>query len=394
MLADIRFPGGTPFRTAREHAEVLTLIRRLVVSAGVVGPDLPLVAVTLEPLNGGRSAARVYKLTPHFGPGRLAKGPPVVIKIASRVQGLSEKVNYDKYVRRVLPAACRPDLLGFGQTRAFAGLCYSFAGGSDSSGRSRPSPNTLTDCLRRGDVAALKRVLRGFFDPLRDTWYGPAQLRTVSDIARRYRDRYFTGLRAMADAERTLLACAARYFKARHENGRCVIGGLSFPSPRATLLAPDATSGRKRPYRSCILHGDLNSDNIIIADLANHASGVTVVDFQKTGRGHVYEDMIHIEESVRINYRRDASFGDILEKERLIALGRRRFRNDPYCVSIRKIRDTAFGYFGCVEDETNYHFAIAAIGLRLMQALDLTHIARARITASTLWATKVLAGET
>ena len=392
MLTDIRFSGGTPFRTAREHAEALTLIRRLLAAAGVGVTDLPLDAVTLEPLNGGRSAARVFKLTPFFGPGRLAKEPPVVIKIASRAQGLSEKANYDQFVRRALPAACRPGLLGFGQTRTFSGLCYSFAGGSERSGR--PRPDTLTACLRRGEVAALKRVLRGFFDPLRDTWYGPALLRTESDIARRYRDRYFTGPRSIADAERTLLACAARYFKARHEDGRYVIGGLSFPSPRATLFAPDAASGRKRPYRSCILHGDLNSDNIIIADLAGNASGVTVVDFQKTGRGHVHEDLIHIEQSIRINYMRDASFGDILEKERLIALGRRRFRNDPYCASIRKIRDAACGYFGRVEDQSNYHFAIAAIGLRLMHALDLTHIARARITASTLWAAKVLAGET
>lgn len=400
MLTDIRFSGGTPFRTAREHAEVLTLIRRLVVSAGVAVTDLPLDAVTLKPLNGGRSAARVFKLTPFFGPGRLVKGPPVVVKIASHAQGLSEKANYEKFVRRGLSAACRPDLLGFGQTRTFSGLCYSFAGGSDSSGRGRdrprprPRPDTLTDCLRRGEVTKLQRVLRGFFDPLRDTWYSTVLLRAESDIARHYLDRYFTGPRSTADAERTLLACAARYYKARHMGGRIVIGGLSFPSPRATLFARDATSGRKRAYRSCILHGDLNSDNIVIADRADNVSGVTVVDFQKTGRGHVHGDLIHIEESVRINYMRDASFGDILEKERLIALGRRRFRNDPYCASIRKIRDTAFGYFGHVEDETNYHFAIAAIGLRLMQAVDLTHIARARITASTLWAAKVLAGET
>ena len=407
MPTDIRFSGGTPFRAAREHAEVLTLIRSLVDSAGIAVADRPLGAVTLDPLNGGRSAARVFKLTPFFGHGRLAKGPPVVVKIASRAQGRIEKANYDKYVRRALPAACRPDLLGFGQTRVFSGLCYSFAGGSDSSGRSRPKsspmPDTLTDCLRRGEVAVLKRVLHGFFDPLRDTWYGAVQLRAESDIARHYLDRYFTGPRAMADAERTLLACAARYYKAGRVGGRIVIGELSFPSPRATLFAPDASSGRKRAYRSCILHGDLNSDNIIIADLANlagladlanNACGVTVVDFQKTGRGHVHEDLIHVEESVRINYMRDASFGDVLEKERLIALGRRRFRNDPYCASIRKIRDTACGYFGGVEDETNYHFAIAAIGLRLMQAVDLTHIARARITASTLWAAKVLAGET
>ena len=220
---------------------------------------------------------------------------------------------------------------------------------------------------------------------MRDTWYSPALLRAESDIARRYLDRYFTGPRSTVKAEATLRACAARYFIARQTNDRYIIGVLSFPSPRATLFG----FNRKRPYRSCILHGDLNSDNIVVAD---DPVGVTIVDFQKTGRGHVHEDLVFVESSVRINYVRDASFGEILEKERLIALGRRP-RNDPYSASIRKIRNAAFRYFGHVEEDANYHFAVAAIGLRLMQAVDLSHVARARITASALWAAKALARE-
>jgi hypothetical protein len=246
--------------------------------------------------------------------------------------------------------------------------------------------DTLTDYLQRGDVTKLELVLRRVFDPLRDSWYSPTRCRAESDIAGRYLDRYFTGPRSTAETEATLRACAARYFNARQMDGRYVIGGLSFPSPRALLFA----SGRRRPYRSCILHGDLNSDNIVVAD---DPTGVTVVDFQKTGRGHVHEDLIHVEASVRINYVRDASFREILEKERLIALGRRRPRNDPYSASIQKIRDTAFRYFGQIEDDANYHFAVAAIGLRLMQIVDLSHVARARITASALWAAKALARE-
>jgi hypothetical protein len=221
---------------------------------------------------------------------------------------------------------------------------------------------------------------------MRDTWYRPAFLRRENDIAQRYLDRYFPARRSTAETEVALGACAARYFKARYEGGRYLIGGVSFPSPRALLFA----RGRKQPYLSCILHGDLNSDNILVAE---NPARVMVVDFQKTGRGHVHEDLLHVEESIRINYMLDASFAQILEKERLIALGRRPPRNDPYSRSIRKVRDAVCRYFGCVEDEANYHFAVAALGLRLMQAADLSHVARARITASTLWAAKSVAGE-
>lgn len=379
-LSNIRFSGGMPFRTAREHEEVLSLVRQLAVSSVAAVADRPLCAATLKPLSGGRSSARVFKLTPFFGPGRKTRGAPVVMKIASRAQGQGEKANYDKFAR-ALPAACRPELLGFVRTRAYSGLCYSFVG--DSGGL---KPDTLTASLQHGDTKKLDVVLRRLFAPMRDAWYSPAVTRAERDIAKRYLDRYFTGRGPMGKTEATLQACAARYFKARQQGGRYVIGGLSFPSPRATLF----DSRRKRPYRSCILHGDLNSDNIVFSD---DPSDVVVVDFQKTGRGHVYEDLIHVEASVRINYPRDASFGEILEKERLIAL-RRRSRKDPYSASIRKIRGAAFGYFGGVEDESNYHFAVAAISLRLMQAVDLSHTARARVTASALWAAKVLAGET
>jgi hypothetical protein len=382
-LADIRLAGGAPFKTVRERTQALSLIRRLALSAGLPCTDLPVSAVRLETLTGGRSEARVFKLTRFFGPARRVQGAPVVVKIAPRAAGAREKANYEKFVHGALPLACRPDLLGFCCSRDYAALCFSHA-----APRGASRIEMLTQSLQRGDTAKVGLVLRTIFDPLCDSWYSPAKLRAESDIAQRYLNRYFTGPRATLETEARLRACAARYFKARHKDGRYVAGGESFPSPRATLF----DTGMKHPYHSCILHGDLNSNNIIVA---GRPASVAIVDFQKTGRGHVYEDLLHLEASVRINHihhMQDASFADILENERLIACGRRR-PGDPYSAAIRKIRDAAARYFGHVEDAANYHYATAAIGLRLMQAIDLTHIARARITASALWAAKALAGE-
>jgi hypothetical protein len=382
-LPDIRFDFGALSSTAREHEAMPSLIRRLAVSAGIGTSERPLGAATLEALTGGRSEARVFKLTPFFGPGRAIKGAPVVMKIAPDLQCVREKANYDACVRHTLPAASRPELLGFVRTRTHSGLCYSFVGRADG-----VRGDTLTDCLQRGDLAKLDLVLRSLIKPMRNTWHAAALLRMERDIAKRYLDRYFTGPRSTAQTESTLQACAVRYFGAQQKAGRCVIGELSFPSPRTILFA----SRRKRPYRSCIIHGDLNSDNLIFTGGRSGVANVAMIDFQKTGRGHVHEDLIALEASVRINFPQDTGCSDILEQERLIALGRGS-RKDPYTASIRKIRDSATRHFGQVEDAANYHFAVAAIGLRLMQATDLVHVARARITASTLWAAKVLAGE-
>jgi hypothetical protein len=382
-LAHIHVAGGASFKTARERTQARSLIHRLALSAGLPCTDLALSAVQLETLTGGRSEARVFKLTRFFGPALRVQGAPVVVKISPRAAGTREKANYEKFVREALPPACRPDLLGFCCSRDYAALCYSHAA---PHGASRIE--TLTQCLQRGDTAAVGRVLRMLFDPLCDSWYSPSQLHAQSDIAQRYLKRYFTRPRATLETEARLGACAARYFKAQLKDGRYVAGGVSFPSPRATLF----DMGIKHPYHSCILHGDLNSDNIIIA---GRPASVAIVDFQKTGRGHVYEDLLHLEASVRINHSnhgQDASFAEILETERLIACGRR-LPGDPYAMMIHKIRAAAARYFGHLEDPANYHYATAAIGLRLMQATDLTRVARSRITASALWAAKALAGE-
>jgi len=380
-LLDIHFSGGAPFTTASEHKQALSLVRRLIGGGGVGFAGLVPNAATLEPLTGGRSAAHVFKLTPLFGSDSQIKGPPVIVKIAPRAQGTAEKANYDKFVRWGLPAACRPELHGFARTRDHSGLCYAFVGGDGAA-----KVETLTDHLQRGDTTKMELVLCRIFDSMRDTWYSPHLLRQERDIARHYLDRYFTGEHDTFETETALRGCAERYFNTRQTNERSVVGTTSFPSLRTLLFASKQT----RPYHSCILHRDLNTDNIVVA---HDPDCVTLIDFQKTGRGHVYEDLVALEASVRINFPPDATFSEIFETERLIALARQQPCNDPYTTSIRKIRDAAFSYFGHLEDEANYQFAVAAVGLRLMRAIDLSHVARARITASALWAAKVFSGD-
>lgn len=370
-----------PFRNECERLEAQSLIRCLarIAENGTVRTAAS--AVMLEELAGGRSTARIFKMTPLSGAGRRAAGTPVVVKIAALSDGLREKANYEAFVHSGLAASCRADLLGFAETRSLAGLCYSYAGGRDSA-----APETLTDHLQRGDTDVLEMVLRSVLHPLRDTWYCQDAIREECDIARRYLDRFFTpGHSALAD-EATLSACAARHFDAKQEGGRYRIANDSFPSLCSVLFAND----RKRRFHSCILHGDLNSDNIVVAP---DRTGAILVDFQKTGRGHVYQDLAFLEASIRINYPLDASIDEILETERSIAREKPPPRETPYTAAIHAIRSTAFRMFGHLESQATYHFAMAALGLRLMRIADLPDLARARIAASALWATKVLAEE-
>lgn len=359
----------------RERAQLLGAIRKLLSAAAPCIGSAPLHSASLECLRGGRSGTQVLKLTPFFDRRKAVKGPPLVIKLAPRRLGLTERSNYERHVRWGIPAGCRPELLAFADSDTIAAQCYSFLG-NPRSGKA----DTLTAHLQRGNLSAMDAVLGEFIPALGDTWYHSSGWRSEADIAGRYLERYFPLEDAAERSARALQACAARHFHATTRGGRISIGRRDFPQPHMQRLC----AGGKRRYTSCIQHGDLNSDNIVIT---GGQPGVAVLDFQKTGRGHVLDDLLHLEASIRINYRPDGSCADVLEKERLISLGRPP-RNDPYCTAIAGIRKQARLRFGPAESVAHLDFAVAAIGLRLMLATDLSDLARARIAASVLWSAR------
>lgn len=376
---DVRFCGDPQFKTGEERTEILSLIRQVVTMPGVRKEGSELNAIAVTPLTGGRNAAYVFKVMPLSGSCCLAKGTPIVIKILHDREGIREKANYDQFVRPMLPSRSRPELLGLARSGDQVALCYSFIGEHHETG-----PATLTDHLQRGDVTAIELFLRSIFNSLCSAWYAPHLIQRESHIALRYLQRYFVGRDAAFETETALSLRASRYFNGQGKGGRYIIGQSTFPSPHKLLFATQ----QERPYHSCVIHGDLNTDNILVAPDQAHMS---LIDFQKTGRGHVYEDLVAVEASIRINYPPDeTNYDEILESERLIALSRYPSINDPYATSIQRIRSAAFCHFGHFESLAAYHFSVAAIGLRLMQATDLSHVAYARITASTLWAAKIL----
>ncbi|ARR55182.1 hypothetical protein HY78_17895 [Rhizorhabdus wittichii DC-6] len=368
-MPDIVFSGPPQFGSIREQREIVDLVGYLLARLPATGGAPRAAAASLEMLSGGRSGAYIFK-------ARRSGCTPVVVKIAPRDAGWRERKNYDQFVRPFLPAMCRPDLLGFVEAGDRAALCFSFVGDGDR-------PETLTGRLTDGDLTVLEHVLSTICEQVHRSWHAPALMKAEADLARYYMKRYFGRLPAAIEAEETLFRHASRYFDAGRQGAGYRIGEAVFPSVCGTLFGlQDA-----RSYHSGILHGDLNSDNVVVDSTGGSAR---LIDFERTGRGHVLQDLVSLETSVRINYPNDASFRDILEIERSIAQGAPILPTNAYATAIVGIRALARRYCGLAEPLSNHDFAVAAVGLRLMRATDLSDAAQARISASALWAVKAL----
>ena len=359
----------------QRRTEALALIERLLGEA-LGGTKAGLAEASLERLGGGRTSARVYQATFSTETDEAA-GEPVLLKLALRGDGEDEKFRYDTYARDGLPIGVRPDLLAFMQSENLDGLVFTYCGE-----RNRAKAETLTDRLRAGDVRSLDMTLAVYLDATAGTWRRADALRVDADIGQRYLARYFGGqASSVAETIEMLRARVEACFGAMPDNGDPVVGGARLSSHFDALFARDVTQS----YRSCIVHGDLNSDNVI---MVGEPGGIALVDFQKTGRGHVYEDLVHLEQSVRINSPPHASFDEVWRDEQIIARAGETLDAGAYVTAIRKVRACARAAFGDIDNAAHYQFAIAATGLRLMRATDISEMALARIAAGALFAAR------
>jgi len=324
----------------------------------------------LQPLRGGRSAAGVYKATLLSNSGLEARTPLVVVKVTSAADCAVEHHNHQAFAS-LLPSAYRPTLLGVATRGRLGALCLSYFGD-----RSQPA-RTLTDDLQAGDIAPLDLFCGSTVLALREHWYEATTTRRLHGLGQRYLEHYFGTLEAAIHAEAILEQYGAAYLAIERTGSGYRHGSAKFPNLVSLLFGRADRSA----FTSCIVHGDLNSDNVMTLP---HLGVAALIDFQKTGRGHLFEDLVAIETSIRINYRPEIIPREMLDRERHIVAGHPAARHDAYASAIATVQRAARS-LGDLEEWPTYHFAVAAIGLRLMLATDLSIAAKARIAASTFW---------
>jgi hypothetical protein len=348
--------------------ELTALIRQVMFSGHepdeLMHPD----DVALEPMSGGFSGSYVFNMISRNKKSGI-NCVPSVIKISKREFAEQEYENYNRFVKWGLPYTWRVDLLGFGISKSFGAIAYSFIlSGSQEF-------ESLTDLLRKKDNDRAIKVIDTLFSPTMRRWYGPPLIIPQNNLVERYNNRYFRGVDGKDISEKAFISTAQSAFGAHRVGNRLVIGSKSFDSPQPTLFGmPMGT------YQSCICHGDLNSNNVMVAE----RNQIIFIDFQETGRGHVFEDFVTMEASVRLYHGEEGPKGlQLLEMEQMICDGEDvSGLSGPQLIAagIRRLARNNFQ----TEPFENYYYANAVYNFRLLRIEKLTSGQRERIVAALL----------
>lgn len=318
--------------------------------------------ILLTPLSGGKSGSHVFKM--------IAKNPesnissvPAVLKISKRKYAEEELENYNRFVKWILPYSWRVDLLGVGFTKSYGAVCHSFV----LSGREEF--DSLTHFISYGKVDVVKNILSKIFNPDMRSWYSEKLIQYENNINERYLNKYFTKDSAKDNsAKRFAKYCQEIFHGSVVTNTYVKVFGHRYPLPMDCLFGQP--NGK---YQSCICHGDMNSNNIIVAKNGE----IIFIDFQHTGRGHVFEDFITMESSIRLFFcnsadnREKVQWKDIFKwEERITSVSDNKTLSPLYQI-IADIRSRAQKNFP-EENFRNYYYGVAAINCKLLRLPNLS----------------------
>jgi len=323
--------------------------------------------IKLTPLTGGRSGSDVYKIEA-FSSDSMVQTVPAVLKISQKERAKIELENYNRFVKWTLPYTWRVDLLGTGFTKKLGGICYSFILGGNS------NFDSFTYYIKEANDAVIRSVIQQVFSPKMKTWY--SFVKKNKNINKRYSTRYFWDTSMNCESAR-FAEVVQKYFNGFVKSNCVEIDKYRFPLPVDDLFAE-----LHGDYYSCICHGDLNSNNII----SSNNKEFIFIDFQDTGRGHVFEDFVTLESSIRMHYPFDDNVDvlEILNNEiELTVTGKINKPCSNLYEHISLIRNLALKNFD-MENFKNYYYAVAAYNFRLLRLPDLTELQEKLITSALL----------
>lgn len=303
--------GGSATWAKLTDSEVASLISQILKENSPVTIDGDEIDnIQLIEQGGGKSSSVVFKGKPVTRSGH--QGNLCIFKLGPLAEIRAEFQNYDRFVRFYRGTYRRVELLGFAAGDTIGVICYSFAG---------PSPDgagvtSVQECFERRDIAVLS-YLDIQLNPKRKEWYlqeAPSNKFLTQFFEEHYHvdcEKVTRNIRRMISGEHGLLESVGGYIEEVEATSQWIVAGGSnrilLPAVKDFSLINTSIPH----FRSCIVHGDLNGGNILVARAPNEAEHqnlsaefnsdrVITIDYRHTRRGPIFIDFAALECSIRL----------------------------------------------------------------------------------------------
>lgn len=353
----------------RARGEVKRLIQECLFTSHEFDEGFDLCKVRISPLTRGFSDSAVLRVLSSSRIGDF-KHIQSVIKISKVDKARKELDNFNRFVKWTLPFEWRVDLLGHASGERFGAVCYSFVDSEDQQGKFLDLEKFIED----GDEKKVRYVVGKIMDVDSRKWYRGDIYKPEPSISEFYRQRYYQPYDS--DYRKT-----QRVFEREVRDILDLIptaGKIESKALGETFSLPTrgVLSHRDGPCQTCIGHGDLHGRNILVSE--RDEGKVVFIDFQNTGRCHVFEDFVVLESSLRLNFPNTVdSDADLISLEKNLNDFEDTLEDKKFSL-MREIRERAFLHFE-EEPRQNYVFAQLAFSMRLLREKKIVGQARRNI---------------
>ncbi len=294
-IRGVRVESETPLYN-RLVLEAEDLLRRLFYSAE---------SIMVNPLTStpSRSGTNVLRVQPFFSSGG---GHTLVVKFGHMRRIEEEVKRFHEYVSSFVSGARHTTIVKVAYTPLLGGIAYSLLGSS---------ANNWVDFgqfYRQNEIGKIRAALHQLFHSTCGAWYASPGMMRPRDLLTDYQKQFGCTLAQLEHEVRGSLP------QVQEQEDKLIFGALAgnrlFPNPFIALR------GKKLVYPTyeSITHGDLNQHNILVED----AEDMWMIDFEKTGRSHILQDVATLDAVVRFQLleENDATLPERLQMEE--ALGR------------------------------------------------------------------------
>jgi hypothetical protein len=258
----------------------------------------------LYPMNGGFSSSKVFRMVCVTDNNESIINS--VLKCSPIDNAKKEAENYLNYVKWYLPYTWRPEMLSYQYGKKNGMICYSFAYNDD-----KPF-TSLTEQIENTNIEKVSLAVSKIFSDSTKKWYSLSNQDTKTQSIRDYYDElYFAKYSQNPQLEiGSHIEDHLSSLGFQSDKDSFNIGGIKYPKTKDLFLynVTDET-------KTCICHGDLNTNNIMISD----DNEFIFIDFQDTGIGHVFHDFIVFDICLRLYHKTDFDMIKLLEIENKLA---------------------------------------------------------------------------